>query len=141
MFPRTWWGGQFRKIKISIALINTIISKTELELCRFNVVNLILIRILRKGNHQFLKPLCIFRPLLSKTVTLWPCQYSAISRGQNQQFHRTPPNTMSSLTSNSVSLGHWKPYSSNMFSVTELHLQIEGFILLFLLFMHIAKRS
>ena len=31
MFPRTWWGDHFRKIKISIALINTITSKTELE--------------------------------------------------------------------------------------------------------------
>ena len=134
-------GDQFRKIKISNALINTITSKTELELCRFNAVNLTLIRILRKANHQFLKPLCIFRPLLSKTVTLWICQFSAISRGQNQQFPRTSPNTMSSLISNSVSLGYWKPYSNNMFSVTELHLQIEGFILMFLLFMHIAKRS
>lgn len=131
VFPRTCGGTEFRKIKISIALINTITSKTELELCRFNVVNLSSMRILRKGNRQFFEALCIFRPLLSKTVTLLIFSYfqgpkPAVSQDPTQ--YNAQSNKQFSLTR------LLKAYSSNMLSVTELHLQIEDFILLFLLF-------
>lgn len=74
-------GEQIRKIKISSTLIN-IISKTELESCRMNVANPIfkIIRILRKGTHPFLKPLCIFKPLLCITLNCVKLPISSYSQ-------------------------------------------------------------